>query len=390
MRRVTGKSRVFSGRTGSSRATWSVLCSLAVLAVPAAAVAAPPAPAAAPAPGADPGRVPFTSRYEAVQHGGIVRAANSAVTCVRTAVSGAPGCPDPRTGGAGRNGDYELTYVDVDRDRNTYNSSRARLSLPTGSKVSHARLYWGGNLRVGEQKPAKDNGRVLLAEEGGSYKEVRADSVAHRTTGAWDAYAASADVTKLVRRSGSGAYTVGQLNVAKGHSRAGAWGGWTLVVAYENPREPLRRLALWDGRTATAAVEGTRSLRVDGFRVPRGARGSVGLVAYNGDRGATGDSVTVGRTGGRAPGVRLHDAANPATDVLNSTISDHGRTDGAGREPAHPNTLGLDSDVMDLTPALRDGADGSGLTFRFRSGAEGYQLGALFLQARVPDRASGR
>ncbi|AXK34611.1 hypothetical protein DVA86_20125 [Streptomyces armeniacus] len=373
-----GRTRAFS-----SRGAWSVLCSLAVVAGPTVAVAAP----VGGGDGEESRRLPFTSRYEAVQHGGIARAANSAVTCVKTAVRSAPGCSGVRAGGEGRNGDYDMTYVDVDRDRNTYNSSRARLSLPSGSEVSYARLYWGGNLRVGEQKPAKDNRRVLLAEEGGRYKEVRADSVAHRTTGASDAYSASADVTKLVRRSGSGAYTVGQINVARGHSRAGAWGGWTLVVAYENAREPLRRLALWDGRTRSATVDGSRSLRVDGFRVPRGARGSVGLLAYNGDRGAGTDSVSVRGAATRAPGVRLHDAANPATDVMNSTISDHGRTGAAGREPGHGNTLGLDSDVMDLTPALTEGAGKSGLDFRFRTGGgEGYELAALFLQARVSGR----
>ncbi|MEV0776654.1 hypothetical protein [Streptomyces sp. NPDC050428] len=59
-------------------------------------------------------RIPFRERYHAVQHGGIVRAANSAVTCRTT----------------------------------------------------------GRNLRVGEQKPPKGNGRVLIAEPGGAYKEV--------------------------------------------------------------------------------------------------------------------------------------------------------------------------------------------------------------------------
>ena len=126
--------------------------------------------------------------------------------------------------------------------------------------MTYARLYWGGNLRVGEQKPPKDNGRVLIAEPGGAYKEVLADTVVgHRAAHGADAFQASADVTQLVRDSGQGLYTVAQVNVAKGRSAAGAWGGWTLVVAYENPAEPLRDLSVWDGFDALDVPAARRS-----------------------------------------------------------------------------------------------------------------------------------
>lgn len=347
-------------------------CLLAALVVTAASPASPAAPAGREAP-----RVPFTERFEAVRHGGIARAANSAITCATGDAPGAGRCPAARSGGDGHNGGFGMTYIDVDRDPDTYNSSRAALRLPRGSRVAYARLYWGGNLRVGEQKPARDNGRVLIAEQGGRYKEVRADSlIGHRTTRHADGYSASADVTRLIRRSGSGTYTVAQLNVAKGRSAAGAWGGWTLAVAYENPRSPLRHLALWDGHQPMGTAHRRLTLTLDGLRVPPGAKGSVGLVAYNGDRGTGGESLSA-RAGSARP-LRLSDAANPARDTMNSTIADHGRTVTA-REPAYANTLGYDSDVLDLAPALRRGA--RTLALRFDGGSEGYQLGAVFVQA---------
>lgn len=141
-----------------------------------------------------------------------------------------------------------MFYSEVDKDPDTYNSTRAELKVPQGAKVAYARLYWGGNLRVGEQKPPEDNGRVLVAEPGGAYKEVLADTViGHRSDAGSDAYQASADVTPLVRKGGAGMWTVAQLNIAMGHSAVGAWGGWTLVVAYEHPKEPLRRVSVHDG-----------------------------------------------------------------------------------------------------------------------------------------------
>ncbi|MFG2892724.1 hypothetical protein [Streptomyces sp. NPDC048248] len=331
--------------------------------------------AAAPAP-EESSRIPFAERYRAVQHGGIARAANSSITCGAAATGTAAPCSGAQQGGPGVNGHYRMAYIDVDSDPNTYNSSSADLRLPADSRVSYARLYWGGNLRVGEQKPPKDNERVLIAEPGGRYKQVLADTVTgHRTTSRTDGFQASADVTKLVRDSGSGAYTVAQINVAMGHSPAGAWGGWTLVVAYENAREPLRSLALWDGFQPLGKKQPALSVGLDKLRIPANASGSAGVVAYNGDRGEGNDGLSVAADQG--PPVSLTDSANPANDVMNSTITDYGRD--TVRLPAYRNTLGFDSDVFDIKSALRSGGDR--LTFRFDPRDAGYLVGALFVQA---------
>ncbi|MGX4692146.1 DUF3344 domain-containing protein [Streptomyces sp. JNUCC 63] len=327
-------------------------------------------PAAAPtAPEAS--GITFGRRYHALQHGGIVRAANVSITCRTT--PGAPSCGDVQRGAQGVNSDFDMFYVDVDDDPNTYNSSRAEVRLPVGSRVTYARLYWGGNLRVGEQKPAEDNGRVLFAEPGGAYKELLADTVVgHRVADGADAFQASADVTRQVQESGPGLYTVAQVNVAAGKSAAGAWGGWTLVVAYENPAEPLRNLAIWDG-FAPLKSRGAQEMRLRGLRFPAGAGGVAGLVAYNGDRGTTGDSFTL--TADQNGSANLSDSANPADDVLNSTISDP-RTAPSARVPAYAHTLGYDSDVFDLAGRLRRAGDEA--TFRLRSQRDTAWAGVLF------------
>ncbi|MFJ9115543.1 DUF3344 domain-containing protein [Streptomyces sp. NPDC102394] len=350
------------------RATAGV-AAVAALCGPAHAEAAAPGP-----PAAQVQRLPFTERYRALQHGGIVRAANTSVSCRTTGTAAAPACPVVRAGGSGANGDFDMFYVDVDDNPDTYNSSRAEVRMPAGSRVTYARLYWGGNLRVGEQKPARDNGRVLIAEPGGAYKALLADTVVgHRVARGADAFQASADVTRLVRDSGSGLYTVAQVNAAMGRSAAGAWGGWTLVVAYENPRQPLRRLALWDGFDAL----GPRSpleVRLRGLRLPAHGAGRVGLVAYDGDRGRTGDSVTVSTGPGRTTSLTGPD--DPRDDVLNSTISEAGAS-APEREPSYANTLGYDSDVFELGTALRRGGDQ--LAFRLVSQRDAAWAGALFV-----------
>ncbi|MCX3059431.1 DUF3344 domain-containing protein [Streptomyces sp. GXMU-J5] len=343
--------------------------------MPGRATATAPATAtdAPPAPPKERQRVPFTDRYDAVLHGGVVRAANAAITCRGAdSVKNVP-CSAARSGARAANGDFDMFYTDVDHDPNTYNSSSAELRVPRGARVTYARLYWGGNLRVGEQKPPRDDGRVLIAEPGGAYKQVLADTVVgHRTARGADAYQASADVTGLVRASGSGAYTVAQINVAMGRSAAGAWGGWTLVAAYEKPSEPLRHVFLTDGFDAVGAGADAQAFHVKA-PYPKGAHGYAGLVAYNGDRGTTGDSLTVRGTGG--PRVALSDGADPADDVLNSTISGPGSRPFA-RVPAYENTLGYDSDVFPLDRALARG--GRALDFRLAAAGDRAWAGVLF------------
>ncbi|MFF3334792.1 DUF3344 domain-containing protein [Streptomyces sp. NPDC002888] len=344
------------------RATVGVLALAAMWAPggsPAAARVAPPVPEA--------DSIAFAQRYRANQHGGIVRAANASISCVP---GSPPSCRDVQGGGHGVNGDFDMFYVDVDDDPNTYNSSSAEVRLPAGSRVTYARLYWGGNLRVGEQKPPEDNARVLIAEPGGEYKELLADTVVgHRVADGADAFQASAEVTQMVRDSGPGMYTVAQVNVAMGRSAAGAWGGWTLVVAYENAAEPLRRLALWDGFASLRS--GGQEIRLQGLDLPTGAGGRAGLVAYNGDRGTTGDSLTL--TTGSAS-TALSNSANPQDDVLNSTISEPGAD--AVRVPAYAHTLGYDSDVFDLERGLQQAGDQA--TFRLQSQQDAAWAGVLF------------
>ena len=60
--------------------------------------------------------------------------------------------------GRGPNGDFDMFYVDVDNDPNTYNSSRAEVRLPQGGRVTYARLYWGGNLRSASRSRRRTTG----------------------------------------------------------------------------------------------------------------------------------------------------------------------------------------------------------------------------------------
>ena len=56
------------------------------------------------------------------------------------------------------NNDFNMAFVDVDSDPTTFDSSQAALTLPAGSQVLFAGLYWGGrnntNSRITNAKRA--------------------------------------------------------------------------------------------------------------------------------------------------------------------------------------------------------------------------------------------
>src|SRR5262249_42463957 len=89
-------------------------------------------------------------RFSVVTQGDITIAANSLESCI----SGSPNCgptrdasgaPSPRS----NNDRQTMTWVDVDGDPSTFDSSSADLSLPTGATVLFAGLYYGGRLTAG-------------------------------------------------------------------------------------------------------------------------------------------------------------------------------------------------------------------------------------------------
>ncbi|MFB6438905.1 hypothetical protein ACFCVY_19320 [Streptomyces sp. NPDC056411] len=372
-------------RKSMDRPGHGVVCALASLTLSAALTSA----VAAPIP-RESARIPFAERFHVTQHGGIARAANSVVTCRRTGhhragrpthhrhPAGQPtagSCAPARRGGAGTDGRYRPVAVDVDSDLRTALSSQAELRIPAGSRISYARLYWGGSLRAGARGPVRDGRRVLVAGPGGRYRELTADTLTgHRTSSAGGSFQASADVTELVRRRGAGAYTVARTAAARARSGAGAWGGWTLVAVYENRRQPLRQLALWDGFERLGGGRRSLAVRLGELRIPAKGHGRVGVLAYGGHREREHNRLSV-RADRHRP-YALRDSANPVHDVMNSTITEFGRE--SSGKPAHPNTSGLDSDVFDVTPALRSGADR--LIFRFTTHNPGYLLGALFVE----------
>jgi hypothetical protein len=310
---------------------------------------------------------PFSPRYATTDRGQVTLVANTVETCPGNSSS----CKSARDGTtATDNGLLPMGYVDVDSDSGTFDSSQANLALPAGTTVLWAGLYWAGDTSAGSFGSAAptpgSRAQVRFATPSASYATVTAgvlDTDATATT----RYQGFADVTSLVRSAGNGTYAVANVQSGTGGNR---WGGWSLLVAYRDTSQPVRRLQVYDGFQALQSGGATSTdIAVTDLLTPATGtvRGRLGLLSWEGDRGSTGESATLGA---RA----LTDALNPVNDVFNSTIGRDGATV-TTRNPSYVNTLGFDADELSIDGAVANGA--SSTTLHLTAAGDTYLPGAL-------------
>ncbi|MGE5636773.1 MAG: hypothetical protein ACM3UV_07530 [Nocardioidaceae bacterium] len=302
-------------------------------------------------PGVAVAEVPFAPRYSTNEQGAIWVTGSTLMTCPTAAANCAASQAGTATGAALSNNSFSMVQVDVDADPATFNSSSSTFTPASGYEVLFAGLYFGGRVNAGTGGVPAPNaaarGTALLrTPTSGGYVPVTG-TVSDSTVIA-GAYVAFADVTELVRSSGAGRYYVGNVQSGTGLDR---YAGWSLVVVYRDPALPLRNMTVFDGLQTIQQGDPPLTIGVSGFRTPLGGpvRTSVGLVAYEGDRGSAGDRLALN-------GRLLSDAANPATNLFNSSVSFEGTDTLAQRIPAFVNGLGFDSDRILADSVLPNGA----------------------------------
>jgi hypothetical protein len=225
-----------------------------------------------------------------------------------------------------------MTYVDVDGDAATFDSSSATLALPPGAEILRARLVWGGALEgglLGRPAPSPgDDGTVRLDPPRTAPVAVPASRVSPDPSVAFH-YVASADVTAIVARGGAGTYTVADVQTGTGRNM---FGGWALQVVFRDPAAPLRLIGLADqvvtlNRGASAKVE------LDGLAPSTAARpAAASFAAFEGDFSRRPERILLN-------GATLSNAGNASNDPLNGSITTPGV-----RNPAFVNNFGFDAD----------------------------------------------
>ncbi len=164
-------------------------------------------------------------------------------------------------------------------------------------------------------------------------------------------YSAFVDVTNIVNAAGEGTYTVADLATSAGNGGAtGFFGGWTLVVVYENFKMEYRDISIFDGHAFIQAVTtGTNysiELPISGFKARQNGPVAVkiGLIAGEGDRSIPGDYLGI-RQQSNGQFLQLSPDGTPNdSNFFRSRIE----LLGAARNPSFENNTGLDVIVLEL------------------------------------------
>ncbi|SKB89406.1 conserved repeat domain-containing protein/gliding motility-associated C-terminal domain-containing protein [Parapedobacter luteus] len=267
-----------------------------------------------------------------------------------------------------------VEFIDIDDDAQTQNSSSASLqfsnengALAACTEVLFAGLYWSGRAQTeNNDVPGRlpdgqwsntrfQKNKVKFKHEGDTYVDITADEIVAEDGNPLDVatnrgmYVAFADVTAYVKNHKEGAYYVADIATTEGPDRSGGligyYGGWGLVVVYQNPVMNTRNVVVYDG---FAFVQGgtTDEYQIDIEDFLSNEEGPVnvklGILAGEGDRIDLGDYLSIlnKETGSYD---RLQHSLNDVDNFFNSTILND-----APRRPVLADNAGIDIAVFQI------------------------------------------
>lgn len=350
----------------------------------------------------------FTPRFSEAVNGDFIMIANNMVSQH----------PTLDYNGASDNHFITSTYVDIDSDASTFNSSSANLVNPAPSSacltIKRAFLYWAaankeygvdgsGNLTGtgGMEVNWPSNEVKLMLPGSNTYTTLTADELIYdgRPPQFVNApYAAVKDITAWVQplTNPYGTYQVANVKATEGDlysyngSNTGTSGGWQIVFIYESPQLKRRNITLFDGYANITQSSNSFDILFDGFQtVPNGPVNANMLIgSFEGDRGILGDQLQILDTNGNW--TPLTTTQRDANNFFNSKITVNGNPF-LDRNPASANTLGYDAALFELRNNGNNLIDNdqTSATVRMTSNQETYGLYLLGLSVEVFEPSLG-
>jgi uncharacterized repeat protein (TIGR01451 family) len=319
----------------------------------------------------------FAQRYTTNTKGEITIIGNTLLTCSTTGTNGGQ-CANAQTGAATSvgptNNSFTMINVDTDADATTFNSSTAGLTMPSGSSVLFAGLYWTGT------STAANRNTVLFKRPGAAAYQALTASTLDDSGTAIVYYQGFVDVTAQVATGGNGTYTVANVQTTVNNTNLVA--GWSLVVVYGNSTLPTRNLSVYDGYQRVAGASQV-DITISGFITPPfgAVNTTIGTVAIDGDRTSTEGTAGLQFGPSAASLSPVFNAVNPQNDYFNSTISTNGANVTTGRNPTYTNTLGYDIDLTKANTPLPNNQTTA--TLRVSSSNETIDLGIVTLATDI-------
>jgi len=272
------------------------------------------------------------------------------------------------------NGRYDFTFVGNTLNPSENNTtptctilttSSANLNLRPGDRVLKAYLYWAGS-GPGDFD-IQLNGSAITAQRNFPLSAINTD-LRRR-----DYFSAFADVTTQVQTTGNGTYTVSGLDLTEWAtsnlycSIKTNFGGWAIMVVYQNDTLPLNQLNLYDG---LQYVPTEINVTLPSLNVIDNDGAKIGFIAWEGDADLdVSETLTInGDTLSELP-------LNPRTNAFNGTNS-----------VTRSDTLyNMDLDIYDIQNHIAIGDESADI--KLTSGQDFVMINAIItkLNSQLPD-----
>ncbi|GEL99028.1 hypothetical protein CTE05_25750 [Cellulomonas terrae] len=235
-------------------------------------------------------------------------------------------------------------------------SSTSRLVVPVGREILFAGLYWSANAGPKDAWSAPLTSAHLRGP-GGSYTQVTGTTLAQPTDNANRRYYQSfADVTALVAAGGAGDWSVADIAVSatSTDTERTYYAGWSLVVVFADPTSDAS-VTVYDGGQWIGHAQQPVAFE---FAADAGTLARIGVVAWEGDRTGTGDSLVLGDTCLGTPTAPAQRALVPtrwggsdgaASNAFDSTATGWRATNSLGTDAKGFRPVRLACDVSSLT-----------------------------------------
>ena len=214
------------------------------------------------------------------------------------------------------NGRYDFTFVgntlnykenNLTSDCFIKTSSSAALNLNFDDVVTKAYLYWAGS-GTGDFDVTL-NGTAIVSER--NFSLVQGSS-------GLEFFSAFADVTNLVLSTGNGNYILSDFDLTNiitpttyCNNRTD-FGGWAIVIVYQNNNLPQNQLNIYDG---LQSIPGVITINLNSLDVKDDVGAKIGFIAWEGDSQLfQGENLKIN-------GSILSNSLNPPTNAFNGTNS---------------------------------------------------------------------
>lgn len=272
------------------------------------------------------------------------------------------------------NGRYDFTFVgntlnpsenNITPTCTIYTTSSANLNLAAGNTILKAYLYWAGS-GPGDFSIML-NGTPITSQRNFPLSALNTDG---RTR---DYFSAFADVTTLVQTTGNGAYTVSDLDLTQWAtsdlycSIKTNFGGWAILVVYQNNALPLNQLNLYDG---LQYVPDEINVELPSLNVIDNDGAKIGFIAWEGDANLeVRESLTI--NGDVLSSLPL----NPPRNAFNGTNTANNTS----------NMYNMDLDIYDIQNHINIGDESADI--RLTSGQDFVMVNAIItkLNSQLPD-----